>query len=111
MKPKTGTRETGNPAGGEPFYRLRLFVADDEPNSVHARAVLSRLCNEYLRGHCEIYVVDVFKDYQAAIDYQVAAVPTLIVEAPPPPKVIMGSLNDESKVLAALGIAGKESHP
>lgn len=111
MKPKTGRQKTDDPAGGTPFYRLRLFVAGDEPNSVKARAVLSRLCNDYLGDSYEIHVVDVFEDYQAAIEHRVIVIPALIVEAPPPAKTIVGSLSDEGKVLAALGLTEKGEQP
>ncbi|MCA2001497.1 MAG: circadian clock KaiB family protein [Chloroflexi bacterium] len=90
--------------GVSPLYRLRLFVAGDEPNSAQAKAVLARICDKYLGGRCEIQIVDVFEDYQAAIDYGVSMVPALIVESPPPARTIVGSLSDEDKTLAALGI-------
>ncbi len=85
-----------------PFYRFRLFVAGDEPNSLQARAALQRLCDEHLRGRYELQVVDVFEDYQAAIDQRVIAVPTLIIESPPPRRVIVGSL----KTLETLKVFG-----
>jgi circadian clock protein KaiB len=91
----------------KPFYRFRLFVADDEPNSLKAKAVIARLCDTRLKGRCEVRIVDVFEDYQAAIDNGVIVVPTLIVDAPPPAKTIVGSLADEEKVLALLGPAGE----
>jgi circadian clock protein KaiB len=94
-------------AGKKPFYRFRLFVAGDEPNSFKARAVLARLCDTHLNGRCEMQIVDVFEDYQAAIDHGVIVVPTLIVDAPPPAKTIVGSLADEEKVLALLGLTVK----
>jgi len=101
------TRQDQEPSGGTPFYRLRLFVAGDEPNSAKARAVLTRLCEEHLRGRYEIHVVDIFEDYRAAIEHRVVVVPALIVESPPPPRAIVGSLSDEEKVLTALGLVGK----
>lgn len=108
MKSKSGSLEPHNPAEETPFYRLRLFVAGNEPNSVKARAVLSRLREKYLQDRCEILVVDVFENFQAAIDYQVVAVPALIVDYPLPQKTIVGSLSDEEKLLAGLGITRKE---
>jgi circadian clock protein KaiB len=96
-----------NGAEKKPFYRFWLFVAADEPNSLRARAVLARLCETHLKDHCEMQIVDVFQDYQAAIAHGVIVVPTLIMEAPPPAKTIVGSLADEEKVLALLGLAGK----
>ncbi len=91
-------------ASGAPFYRLRLFVAGEEPNSARAKAILKRLCETYLRDRCEMHIVDVYQDYQAAIDYQIVIIPYLMVESPPPARTIVGSLNDEASVLAALGL-------
>lgn len=96
-----------NGAEKKPFYRFRLFVADSEPNSFKARAVMARLCEEHLKDRYEMQIVDVFEDYQAAIDHGVIVVPTLIVDAPPPARTIVGSLADEEKVLALLGLTGK----
>lgn len=108
MNSKTGKPEKGDRSRVLQFFRFRLFVAGDEPNSIKARAVLARLCDEHLKDRYDLQIVDVFEDYQAAIDHQVIVVPTLIVDAPPPPKTIVGSLSDEEKFLAALGLAGKE---
>ncbi len=92
-------------------FRLRLFVAGDEPNSAKARSVLGRLCEHYLKGRYEIDVVDVLTDYQAALTDQVMAVPTLFVDAPVGRSVIVGSLSDEEKVLAAFGIPNGKASP
>jgi len=97
--------------GSTPFYRFRLFIAGDEPNSVKARDVLFRLCDEHLKDCCEVQVVDVFDDYQAAIDHKVIVVPALIVETPPPGKIIVGSLSDKERVLNALGLTEKGERP
>lgn len=91
-----------------PLYRLRLFVAGEEPNSVRAKAVLTRLCKDVLKNRCEVQIVDVFEDYQSAIEYGVSVVPALIVESPPPVRTIVGSLSDLDKALAALGLAREE---
>ncbi|GAB4374134.1 MAG: hypothetical protein Kow0042_18520 [Calditrichia bacterium] len=105
--PKRETKKTDNP---KPPYQLRLFVAGDEPNSAKARAVLTRLCREYLKDRHNIEIVDVFENYELAIENNIVAVPALIVESPPPRRVIVGSLNDENKVLATLGLLDKEEH-
>jgi circadian clock protein KaiB len=91
-----------------PVVRLRLFVAGDEPHSRKAKAVLTRLCNEDLKNRCEIHIVDVLEDFQTAIEHHVVAVPTLIVESPPPVRTIVGSLTDEAAVRAALGLGDPE---
>jgi len=111
MNPETGNPEKDDRAGDTRFYRFRLFVAGDEPNSLQARAVLARLCEEHFKERCEVQIVDVFEDYRAALDHRVIVVPTLIVEAPPIAVTIMGSLGDGEEVLAALGLAGKGGRP
>ena len=92
-------------------YRLRLFIVGDEPNSAKAKAMLARLCDAYLHGDCQVSIVDVLQDYQTAIEYQVMVVPTLIVEWPPPVRSILGSLTDEDRVLAALGLMKEGNEP
>jgi circadian clock protein KaiB len=87
------------------FFRFRLFVAGDEPNSRKARETLNRLAEAYLKDRCDIVVVDVLKDYAAGLAHRVVAVPTLIIEAPPPEQVIVGSLSDGDQVLAVLGLS------
>lgn len=84
-------------------YRLRLFIAGQEPNSVRALNVLTRLKEEHLKERCELVVIDVFQNYQVAIEEHIIAVPALIVESPPPRRVIVGSLTDEERLLAVLG--------
>ncbi len=105
MSPDGDHPRITRPEGERPYYRLRLFVAGDEPNSLRARAVLTRLCENILRDRCEVVVVDVLRDYQAALDRQVMVVPTLIVEAPPPVRTIVGSLSDEGALREALGLS------
>lgn len=103
--PAPQSRQSDAPA---PFYRFRLFVAGEEPNSCQARATLERLCANHLHGRCDLQVVDVFADYQAALDHGVIVVPTLIVEEPPPARTLVGSLDDPAALLALLGLPGKE---
>ena len=108
MKPRTPGLESGPSDDGAPVYRFRLFIAGDEPNSRQARATLDHLCATRLRGRAQIHIVDVFTDYQAALEQHVIVVPTLIIEAPPPTRTIIGSLSDPAPLLAALGLADGE---
>ncbi len=109
MTDETSSQPVATPATA-PAYRLRLFVAGNEPNSGKAQWVLRRLCEQHLKGRYEIQVVDVLQDYQAAIAEHVMAVPTLFVETPKGTAIIIGSLGDEEKVLAGLGLANAEVH-
>jgi circadian clock protein KaiB len=85
-----------------------LFVAGDERNSRTARANLSRLNEEYLGGRSNIEIVDVLEDYQKAIECRVLLTPTLLIVQPPPPVRIIGTLENTTKVLAALGLTRGE---
>ena len=86
-------------------YVLRLFVAGDEPNSRAARENLDRICQKHLPGRHEIEVVDVLQDFEAALQESVFVTPMLLVPEPPPRTSVLGSLNDECKVLKALRLA------
>jgi circadian clock protein KaiB len=102
------TRAQGQNPRGE-TYVLRLFVAGDEPNSKLAKENVTRLCEGHLKGRHRIEIVDVFKDFQAALQNTVLVTPTLILLAPPPGVTIFGNLSDTQKVLAALRLTGGES--
>jgi len=101
----TSGKRKARGAGSPQLYRLTLFVAGDEPNSRQASEALARLCAGPLADRCEVRIVDVEADYQAALDHGVIMVPTLVVESPPPVRAIVGTLSDEAEVLAALGLA------
>lgn len=109
MKAENNLQTDERRGGDLPVYRFRLFVAGDEPNSRQARSTLELLCANQLRGRAQIQVVDVFADYQAAVEHHVIIVPTLIIEAPPPTRIIVGSLSDLGPLLEALGLAEGES--
>lgn len=112
MRPRAERCGTGNDSESTQNYRLRLFVAGDHVNSVKARLALARLCDGQLRDRCELHVVDVLEDdYQAVMDQPLVAVPALVVEGPFPLKVIVGSLGDEDKLLATLGLMGHGEWP
>lgn len=98
-----------NGSGGNQALRLRLFVAGDEPKSRQARLNLERLCHDYLDGTVEVEIIDVLKDFRAAVADRVLVTPALIAGTPPSRVVVLGNLSDTARVLAALGVAGKAS--
>ena len=86
-------------------WSLILFVAGDEPNSRSARANLAELCRlEELSGCCEVQVVDVLVDFEAAARHNVLVTPTLLVARPGPGARVIGNLSERRKVLEALGL-------
>ncbi len=85
-------------------YRMRLFVAGDEPNSTIARESLDRICSTYLNHNCQVEIIDVLKDFRPALEEQVLVTPALVITGPGPRTVIFGNLADTGKVLAALKV-------
>src|SRR5688500_11993529 len=87
-------------------YELHLFAAADAPNGVLARVNLAKLCAEHLDGRYDLVIHDVLQDFRAALAHRVLVTPTLLLAAPPPRVMIVGTLADTPTVLAALRLAG-----
>ncbi len=95
-------------------YQMKLFVSGNDRNSREARQSIERLCNSRLQGLADLEIIDVLKDYKAALLHNVLVAPTLIINPSKQPDIkeqpltIVGSLRDISKVLKALGISDTE---
>ena len=94
----------GTEAQGE-TYILRLFMADDEPNSKQALENLKRLQETYLKRPHKKEIVDVLEDFQTALENNVLVTPCLILVSPLPKVTVFGNLSDTEKVLSALRLA------
>ena len=92
------------PVSREDTYRLRLYVAGQTPKSILALTNLKQICEEYLRGRCEIEIVDLLANPQLARSDQILAVPTLVRRLPEPTKKIIGDLSNTERVLAGLDL-------
>lgn len=88
----------------EDFYRLRLYIAGQTPNSVAAIANLKRICEDKLRGKYRIEVVDLLEQPQLARGDQIIAIPTLVRKLPPPVKKIIGNLSKTENVIVGLDL-------
>lgn len=84
-------------------YELRLYIAGSSPRSQQAVANIRKLCENSLLGNCDLKVVDVFQQPQAAKDDQIIAVPTLIKKLPKPVRIFIGDMSNENEILLALG--------
>lgn len=91
-------------SGAARSYKFTLFVVGEGPHSQLAQDNLERICTEYLlAGTCTVQVVDVQKDFQTALDYDILVTPTLVVEGPRGRSTIIGDLSDVDCVLMTLG--------
>jgi circadian clock protein KaiB len=86
------------------FYRLRLYIAGQTPNSIAAIANLKKICEEKLKGKYRIEVVDLLVKPQLAKGDQIIAIPTLVRRLPPPVKKIIGNLSRTESVIVGLDL-------
>jgi circadian clock protein KaiB len=88
-------------------YHLRLYITGTTPRSSLAIANISALCEEYLAGHYDLEVIDIYQQPDQAVKEQIIAVPTLVKELPIPPKRLIGDLSDRGKVIIGLDLKAK----
>jgi circadian clock protein KaiB len=104
--PRASARSTDPPRG---HYRLRLFIAGSGPNSRQALVNLRELCQKHLKGRHTIEIIDVVKNFEAAIEDNILVTPALILVLPRPRVVVLGNLSDSRKVLLALRLPEGDS--
>ena len=90
-------------------YLLRLFTAGNGSNSQKALANLQCLCQQHLDGRYTLETVDVVQDFEAAVRDNILVTPALILVAPLPRVVVLGTLSDLPTVLAALRVSEGDS--
>jgi circadian clock protein KaiB len=83
--------------------RLRLYIAGNAPNSVHAMANAKALCSEHRANGYVLEVVDLMVHPLRALTDGIVVTPTLLKLSPRPVLRIIGTLSDTNEVLAALG--------
>ena len=88
-------------------YVLRLYVAGQTPKSVHAITNLKKICEENLKGHYELEVIDLYQQPKLAHGEQIIAVPTLIKKLPLPLRRVIGDMSDTERVLVGLDLRKK----
>jgi circadian clock protein KaiB len=86
---------------------MRLYIADNAPNSARAIANLEAICKEHLKDKFKLEIIDVLEYPQRALADGILVTPSLTKVSPSPAAKIVGNLSDRSNVLHALGI--KES--
>lgn len=82
-----------------------LFISGMSVKSVHALENLKEICDTHLKGSFDLEIIDVSKEREKAITYQIFALPTLIRLQPNPYRTVVGDLSDKKKVLKILDIA------
>jgi circadian clock protein KaiB len=92
-------------ARGTETYVLRLYVSGATPRSTEAIAKIKDICEEYLPGHYDLEVIDIYQRPDLAADQQIIAAPTLVKESPGALRKMIGNLSNTRLILQRLGIA------
>lgn len=85
-----------------PDLRLELYIVGHSRNSQTAVTNLRRICEHELLGRCELQIVDILENPEAAEANNIVATPTLIRRAPLPVRRIVGDLSLTDAVLDSL---------
>lgn len=83
---------------------MRLYIANNAPNSVKAIANLEAICKKHLQDGFKLEIIDVLEFPLRALADGILVTPSLAKLSPSPAAKIVGNLSDRSNVLHALGI-------
>lgn len=88
-------------------YVLRLYVAGINLRSSAAIKTITEICEEHLKGHYELEIVDIYQQPTLAKGEQIIAAPTLIKKLPEPLRRFIGNLADKERILVGLDLRPK----
>lgn len=88
-------------------YVIRLYVAGTTPKSAGAIAAIKQVCEEQLKGNCDLEVIDVYQRPELAEGEQIIALPTLIRKLPLPLRKIIGDLSSAERIIVGLDLRPK----
>ncbi len=90
-------------------YELTLYVTGATARSLRAIANIKAICEEYLKGHYQLEVVDIYRRPELLHRDQIVAVPTLVRKLPRPVRLLVGDLSRAEQVLSGLDIVAGPS--
>jgi len=105
-KPRNAGKADGEQANDlqETVYVLQLFVTGMMPLSLRAIESVKKICEEHLKGHYELEVIDLYQQPHLARGEQIIAVPTLIRKLPLPSRRVIGDMSKTGRVLTVLDL-------
>ena len=89
-------------------YILKLYVTGATPRSTKAVTNIRKICEEHLKGHYELEIIDIFQQPVLAKGEQIIAAPTLIKKLPDPLRRFIGDMSDTEKILIGLDLRKKK---
>lgn len=88
-------------------YVLRLYISGMTERSMRAIRNIRNICDEQLKGRCDLQVIDIYKQPVLAQGEQIVATPTLIKRLPPPLRKFIGDLTNTERILVGLDLRKK----
>ena len=85
-------------------YVFRLFVTGISPNSARAVINIKSICEKFLKGKCELEIIDIYQQPGLALSENIIAIPLLIKKFPLPEIRLIGDLSDTKSVLEGLSL-------
>ena len=98
------TKRTAPGRVGTTVVVMRLYIANNAPNSIRAVANLAAICKEHLKDKFKLEIIDVLEYPLRALADGILVTPSLAKLSPSPAAKIVGNLSDKDSVLRALGI-------
>jgi circadian clock protein KaiB len=95
-------------AAKDQVYLLKLCISGMTPRSRQALLNLKQICEQYLEGHYELEVIDLYQQPELAAHHHIIATPTLVKNLPLPLRQMFGDLSDTKATLRRLGIPVEE---
>jgi circadian clock protein KaiB len=89
-------------------YVLRLYIAGINIRSSAAIRAITTLCEEHLKDHYELEIIDIYKQPTLAKGEQIIAAPTLIKKLPQPLRRFIGDMADKERILVGLDLRPKK---
>src|ERR1700722_19000274 len=106
--PKDGKEKAPGQDALSPMYSLRLYITGQTPRSAGSVQNLKNVCDQYLAGHFELEVIDIYQQPELAQKAQIIAAPTLVKSLPLPLRRLVGDLSNRRRVLMGLDLV--EAH-
>ena len=88
---------------------LRLFVTGSSQRSARAIEAVQALCEDFLGNRVQIEIIDVLEQPEKAENEKILATPTLIRQAPGPPRRLVGDLCQPDRIIQLLGLKDQVS--
>lgn len=107
MKSLAKKLEKASKTGDRRKYILKLYITGATPRSTKAIMNIRRICEEHLKGHYELEIIDIFQQPVLAKGEQIIAAPTLIKKLPEPLRRFIGDMSDTDKILIGLDLRPK----